>query len=100
MFGLAAFKLIHVQPTRFYSIIEARSSDLPASAKLTRATAPTIRIRPVIELTSTCSERSKIELSRPMTGTSNSVNDVVKAGKFFETVIKAQNGKAVIKGPL
>jgi len=63
-------------------------------------TAPTIRIRPTIKLKSTCSERNKTELSRPITGTSKRVNDVVSAGKFFETVINAQNGNAVIKGPL
>jgi hypothetical protein len=54
----------------------------------------------MIELTSTGSERNTVELSSPMTGTSRSVSDVVRAGKFFETVIKAQNGKAVIRGPL
>jgi hypothetical protein len=33
-------------------------------------------------------------------GTSNRVNEVVTAGKVRETVTKAQNGKAVIRGPL
>jgi len=40
------------------------------------------------------------ELNRPITGTSNRVNEVVIAGKVRETVTKAQNGNAVIRGPL
>jgi hypothetical protein len=70
------------------------------STKLTAAIALTINIRPTTEVTFIGSNSNTAELRRPITGTSNSVNDVVIAGKVRATVIKAQNGKAVISGPL
>jgi hypothetical protein len=70
------------------------------STKVIVATALMISKSPTIEVAFNCSERNTTELSRPITGTSNSVNEVVTAGKARETVTKAQKGNAVVSGPL
>src|SRR5262245_18690484 len=96
--GGATYHILHIHGA--CRLARYEPPDSVASAKLTKPTGLTISNRPTTEVAVSCSERNTTELSRPITGTSNSAKEVVTAGKVRATVTKAHNGNAVISGPV
>ncbi len=70
------------------------------SDRLTAAIALIINKRPITDDLSIGSPIKIAELISPIAGTESKLNDVVIAGKLRATVTNAQNGNAVINGPL
>ena len=70
------------------------------SDRLTAAIALIISRRPITDDLSIGSPIKIAELTSPIAGTESKLNDVVIAGKLRATVTNAQNGNAVINGPL
>ena len=70
------------------------------SARFIAAIALMINTRPIIDGLSIGSPIRIAELINPIAGTKSKVKEVVIAGKVRATVTNAQNGNAVINGPL